>query len=377
MKHQLINNPYNLFFGEILMVKKILGTMLFALLLTSVSFASNPGDDGDMGSSNVPTASPAKVSDNFSLSSTLRFRYMVEEPYTKQTSNYFYFQRAYVTMKYSFNDKIKARLSLDFDHKNRVALKSTSGSTVLANDGTRARIKYAYLQFSDFLGIEGVDAVFGNYEQPGPQSYHNTIENCWLDRYYAYGYSSAVTGAMLTYNFPSKWGYARLAVANMNGYGYAGDDNKAKNIISDVWVTPPGTGISVFGWTMMDYYAASDNEAKNTIFGGGAEYAMGKTLDVGVEANFMENSVTEIKGSTFMGYVNYNVLPELMLVGQIGQMDNNTDVDDDEIVMILGGLNYQIIGDTHLMFNVINEGFDVAGESQNNMRYNLQLLINF
>ena len=350
--------------------------MLFAvMMLVSTSFAADPEkNSGD--NSNVPTTPLfGKISDNFSLSATLRYRYLVDDPYTNDTKNYFYFQRGYITMKYKFSDKIRARFTVDFDHTNRIAIKSVSMSegeistkTVNANDGTRARIKYAYLEFSDFLGLDGITAVFGNYEQPGPQNYHNTIENCWLDRYYTYGFSSAVTGAMLTYNFPEKWGYVRAAVANMNGYAYAGDNNKAKNFISDVWVTPPGTGFTVFGWTMVDYNVADNNDAHNSLYGGGVEYPM-------YEAPL--NSVSEVKGASYMGYVNYSPTSELMLVGQVGMMDNDTDVDDDETLMILGGVNYQLIEDTYLMFNVIDEQIKVSGENENNMRYNLQLLINF
>lgn len=366
------------------MTKNFLLMLLAVVMLVSTSYAEDP--EKNLGDNlNYPTTPLlGKISDNFSLSSTLRYRYMVDDPYTNNTQNYFYFQRGYITMKYKFSDKIRARFTMDFDHTNRVALRSAtlsgtdlSTSSVNANDGTRGRIKYAYLEFSDFLGIRGIDAVFGNYEQPGPQSYHNTIENSWLDRYYTYGFSSAVTGAMFTYNFPEKWGYFRAAVANMNGYGYAGDNNKAKNIISDVWVTPPGTGISVFGWTMVDYNVANNNDAHNNVFGGGLEYAMGKVLDVGAEVDFAKNSVSEIKGASYMGYLNYSPLSELMLVAQVGMMDNNTDADDDEILMMLGGVNYQIIEDTHLMFNFINESFKVSSETKNNMRYNFQLLINF
>jgi hypothetical protein len=353
---------------------RFLFTLLAVITLFSALYAGTPDNTP---STNTVTTPLGKISDQFSLSSTLRFRYLVDDPYTNNTQNYFYFQRGYITMKYKFSDDIRARFTMDFDHTNRVALRGTDGRTINANDGTRARIKYAYLEFINFLGISGVDAVFGNYEQPGPQSYHNTIENSWLDRYYTYGYSSAVTGAMLTYNLPSKWGYLRAAVANLNGYGYATDNNKAKNIISDLWILPPGTGLSFFGWTMLDYYLAGDNEAKNTLYGGGVEYAIAKKLDIGTEIDFTKNSVSEIKGTSYMGYVNYNPMSNLMLVAQAGMMDNNADVDDDEILMILGGVNYQIIEDTHLMFNVINEQFKVATESQANMRYNVQLLINF
>lgn len=360
-------------------------TILFALMmLVSTLYAEDPEKNTGNNPSTIQPMPLGKIADNFSLSATLRYRYMVDDPYTNETQNYFYFQRGYITMKYKFSDKIRARFTVDFDHTNRVALKSASFNgtsistkTVNANDGTRARIKYAYLEFSDFLGLKGVDAVFGNYEQPGPQNYHNTIENCWLDRYYEYGFSSAVTGAMLTYNFPQKWGYVRAAVSNMNAYNYATDNNKAKNFASDVWITPPGTGITVFGWTLADYYLAGDNDAHNNLYGGGLEYAFAKKLDVGAELDFTKNSVSETKGASYMGYVNYSPLPELMLVGQVGMMDNNTDVDDDETTMILGGVNYQIIEDTYLMFNVIDEQIKVAGESETNMRYNLQLLINF
>ncbi len=365
------------------MAKNLLLMLVAVMMLVSTSYADEP-EKNLKDNLNTPTVLPVGLSDNFSLSATLRYRYLVNDPFTKETENYFYFARGYITMKYKFSDKIRARFTMDFDHTNRIGLKSatlgTDGvntSTLNTNDGTRSRIKYAYLEFSDFLGLEGITAVFGNYEQPGPQSYHNTIENSWLDRYYAYGFSSAVTGAMLTYNFPQKWGYARAAIANMNGYGYARDNNKAKNLISDVWITPPGTGISVFGWGMTDYYAEDDNETHNTLFGGGAEYAMGKKFDVGAELDFTKNSVSEAKGASYMGYVNYAPSSELMLVAQAGMMDNNTDVDDDEILMILGGVNYQIIDDTHLMFNIVNESFKVASETKNDMRYNVQLLINF
>lgn len=367
------------------MIKNFFLTLVAVMMLVPATLAADPEKYSDDNSYIPNTPFFGKISDNFSLSSTLRYRYLVDDPYTKRTQNYFYFQRGYITMKYKFNDKIRARFTMDFDHTNRVALRSASigtggdltTSTVNANDGTRGRIKYAYLEMDDFLGLNGLTATFGNYEQPGPQDYHNTIENSWLDRYYTYGFSSAVTGAMLTYNFPEKWGYVRAAVANYNGYGSAGDNNKAKNFISDIWIKPPGTGITVFGWTMIDYYAANNNEAHNNVFGGGLEYKLAKMLDVGGEVDFAKNSVSEIKAASYMGYVNYSPLPELMFVGQVGMMDNDTDTSDDEMLMIIGGFNYEFVSDTYIMFNLINESFKVGGESKSNMRYNFQLLVNF
>lgn len=314
------------------------------------------------------------VAENLRLSATLRFRYLINDPYTNQTENYFYFQRGYITLESKFSEKIHSRFTIDFDNENRVALSNLTGKTINTNDGTRVRIKYAYLKFIDFLGIIGVDATFGNYEQPGPQSYHNTIENSWLDRYYEFGYSSAVTGTMITYNFPQKWGYVRAAVANMNSYNYARDNNDAKNFISDLWVTPPGTGVTFFGWTMLDYYIADDNSSHNTVWGAGVEYAISKKLDLGTELDFTHNSKTNISGNSFMCYVNYCIQPELMIVAQTGMMDNNIG-SNDAITMILLGFNYKIIGDTYFMINVIDEKLKIAGEAKNNLRYNFQLLI--
>ncbi len=366
------------------MTKNFFLMLLAVVMLVSTSYAEDPEKNLGDNLSYPTTPLLGKISDNFSLSSTLRYRYMVDDPYTHNTQNYFYFQRGYITMKYKFNDKIRARFTMDFDHTNRYAVKSVSltgtdlsTSTVNANDATRGRIKYAYLEFIDFFGIQGLDAVFGNYEQPGPQDYHNTIENSWLDRYYTYGFSSAVTGALFTYNFPEKWGYIRAAVANMNGYTYAGDNNKAKNIISDVWITPPGTGLTVFGWTMIDYPVAGNNDIHNNVFGGGLEYKFAKMLHVGAEADFGKNSGSEIKAASYMGFVNYSPLSELMFVGQVGMMDNNTEVDDDEMLMIVGGVNYEFVNDTYLMFNVVNESFKVANDTKSNMRYVFQLLVNF
>ncbi|MBA4405930.1 hypothetical protein C0389_01515 [bacterium] len=311
---------------------------------------------------------------NLKISATLRFRYLINDFYTNQTENYFYFQRGYLTLETKLTDKIRSRFTVDFDNENRVALANLSGKTINANDGTRVRIKYAYLEFIDFLGITSLDATFGNYEQPGPQSYHNTIENSWLDRYYEFGYSSAVTGAMLKYNFPQKWGFVRAAVANMNSYSYAHDNNSAKNFISDVWITPPETGFTFFGWTMLDYYLADDNASHNTIWGTGIEYAITKKIDSGIELDFTHNTKTGTDGNSYMFYINYSVSPELMLVGQAGIMDNDKRKNDDEMGMILCGFNYRIIGSTYFMVNVINERLTINGTAKNNMRYNFQLL---
>ncbi|MBA4320305.1 MAG: hypothetical protein C0412_18060 [Flavobacterium sp.] len=347
------------------------------IALSSHCYFSQQAEEENDSTSVKPTSSFLKNAiESLKLSATLRFRYLINDPYTNQTENYFYFQRGYLTLEGKFSEKIRSRFTIDFDNENRIGLANLTGKTINANDGTRVRIKYAYIEFIDFLGFTGIDAIFGNYEQPGPQSYHNTIENSWLDRYYEFGYSSAVTGAMLTYNLPQKWGYVRTAVANMNSYSYARDNNDAKNFISDIWIIPPGTGFSFFGWTMLDYYLADNNRTHNTVWGAGAEYAISKKLDVGTELDFIHNTKTGADGNSYMCYVNYYINPELLLVGQAGRMDNNKATIDDEIVMLICGINYKIIGNTYFMVNVINERLKIEGEAKINLRYNFQLLFN-
>lgn len=355
------------------MYKKLTVTILLTLVV--LIFASS-------------VAQAEKLNDKLTFSTVLRYRYMVEQPYTKATSNYFYFDRGYVTMRYKYSDNIAMRYTLDFNHRNYTDPQNGK----LLNQGTNARIKYAYIQFKNFLGVQGLEMLFGNYEQPGAQSYHNTIENSWIDRF-AYvsgtafdnGYSSAVTGAMATYNLPASLGvkgYARLAVANKNTYSFAKDDNKAKNVIADIWLKPVA-GLSVFGWTMTDYYNKASNKDNNFWIGGGAEYAIDKKLDVGVEVTNGKKNVEAdkaldgVSGLTYMGYVNYNILPNLMFVGEYGQLDPNGDVDNDEWNMILAGLNYKIIGENYLMFNVVRDGFKVGDESKGNLRFVTQFWVEF
>lgn len=320
------------------------------------------------------------VNDKFSVSTTMRYRYWLEKPDGGDYDNEFRFDRVYLTLKGKLSDKINARVSIDFSHKNKYDTRP-DGSTSLINYGTRTRIKYAYMDFQDFLGLKNLDMVFGNYEQPGQQSYHGTIETCWSDRYsnggsFSDGYSSAVTGLMATYNLPNKFGYVRLATANKNTYNYGGDDNQAKNIIFDAWFHPVN-GVTTFVWGLRDFMYAGNNSDHNDNFGFGAEYALGDKLDTGVEISFGEESISSTKGASYSGYVNYNLLPKLMLVGQVGMHDNNTNVDDDEMTMLLGGFNYKIVGKCQLMFNAKAEQYKVGGDSKIDMTYLTQLLIRF
>ncbi len=334
-----------------------------------------------------------KINDDFSLSTTMRYRYWVNDGMMNGTGNEFTFDRAYITMKYKLADDIKARFTVDFTHKNRYDTGYYPDGTSykkLINEGTRSRIKYAYLEFKNFLGVDNVDMIFGNYEQPGPQSYHGTIENSWLDRYtydnavaFPEGFSSAVTGLMATYNLPNKLGYTRLALSNKNTYSYAGDDNKAKNIGVDLWLHPV-EGFTVFGWGIMDYMYSGNNEEHNDAFGGGIEYAVADKFDAGVEVDFGRSTIKNAAGDTpsgisYMGYVNYDLNPNLMLLAQAGIHDGNSDVDDDEITMILGGVNYKIVGSCMLMFNAKAENYKPApgADSEMDMTYVTQLLIEF
>ena len=356
------------------MLKRPIKIILLISMTSPYYFSQEPLNEKDSTSANQISGFLNTAIENAKISATLHFRYLINDPYTNQTENYFYFQRGYVTLESKFSDKVYSRFTIDFDNENRVALTNLNGKTVNANDGTRVRIKYAYLEFKDFLGINDVDAFFVNYEQPGPQSYHNTIENSWLDRYYEYGFSSAVTGAMLKYNFPQQWGCVRAAVSNMNGYNTARDNNNAKNFISDIWLTPPGTGFTFFGWTLLDYYSANDNSTHNTVWGFGMEYATQKKFDLGIEVDFTHNTQTRIDGKSYMCYFNYSINQELLFVGQAGVMDGNIKLKDDNITMILLGFNYRIIGNTYFMVNAINEKLIIAGVGKNNLRYNFQII---
>lgn len=115
----------------------------------------------------------------------------------------------------------------------------------------------------------------------------------------------------------------------------------------------------------------------------GAEYAIAKRLDAGVEVTSgrkiwkSDRELDGVSGLTWMGYINYNILANLMFVGEYGQIDPNRDVDHDELYMILAGLNYRIIGENYLMFNIVRDGFKVNDESKANLRFVTQFWIEF
>ncbi len=47
------------------------------------------------------------------------------------------------------------------------------------------------------------------------------------------------------------------------------------------------------------------------------------------------------------------------------------------MIMLLAGLNYKIIGENYLMFNVVRDGFKVGDESKANLRFVTQFWVEF
>lgn len=283
-------------------------------------------------------SSVAVAEEKTDLELTLWSRYTYEALDDSTVTNAFSLERGYFRINHTFTDKISGRFNLDFFSSDDDA------------NGAGVKLKYAYLDFKELIPIPESKVTFGLLK-----SYFGTIYD-W-DYVVAekapsdlYGFiSSTDYGLAFQGDFPKEMGEYALSVVNGEGYKKAGEDvNTSPGVLANLRFNPI-SGITIGG----SYFMHEKGDAKTDF---NAYSVVGRVafdpVDVWIE--YLSKDDDGTVGSGFMVMPIVKVMDNLELVVRYDSWDPDTDVDNDEETLIIGGLNYYINPNVALQLNYEN-----------------------
>jgi len=260
-------------------------------------------------------------------------------------------KRGYFRMEPKFSGKIKGRLNLDFFSDDGAA------------DGVGMKLKYAYLDFSDFIPVKNSKVTVGLMKTYFGTIYdwnYTTIEKDPSDKYKFV--SSTDYGISFSGYLPNGFGTYDLAVYNGEGYKKTGSDlNKDMNFVGNIRLIPM-VGLTAGGSYMMKTVYDSEIDDSNNpgtmidnpdreeynMMAGVGKFAYGP---FSVLAQYL-NKVKSLPNVDGVDNVTSTVL-SLMPVFKVNNMldiiarydiyDPNTDTDNDANNTLIAGLNYNMI----------------------------------
>lgn len=273
-------------------------------------------------------SSIAVAQEKTTLEMTLWNRYTYETEGDETLTNAFSLERGYFRLNHKFTDKISGRFNLDF---------FSSDKDEDAN-GAGVKLKYAYLDFKELIPLSGSKVTFGLLK-----SYFGTIydweyvvpEKAPSDLYKFI--SSTDYGLAFHGDFPKEMGEYALSVVNGEGYKKAGGNvNTSPGVLANVRVNPI-SGITIGG----SYFMHEKGEDKTDF---NAYSVVGRVAfdPVDVWLEYLSKDDDGEVGAGFMIMPIVKVMDKLELVARYDMWDPDTDVDDDEETLIMGGLNYYV-----------------------------------
>ncbi|UCE19804.1 MAG: hypothetical protein JSV84_05545 [Gemmatimonadota bacterium] len=298
--------------------------LVFSLIFRSVSFAGTSQIKGHMfGDYLYNVANHDKREENF---------------------NEFQFRRIYFTFENQLHDNMKVRLRLESETEK------TNSSGLIS-----PYVKDAYLEWSNLF--RGHKVVFGLSSPPtwelseaiwGYRSIEKTIMDFRKIR------SSREMGLGLkgAFDLNSKYNHHFMIG---NGKGYKGpDDDKYKLFMYSFWVVP------VDGLTLQAYvdYQRKEMSPKvnDIVYKGFCAYETPQ-FSVGVEG-FQQSLKNDVVDSKNVGISLFaSAIPILgskfKVFGRFDYWDPDTESDDDEENLIIGGWDFIPINDVHVMPNIV------------------------
>ncbi len=158
----------------------------------------------------------------------------------------------------------------------------------------------------------------------------------------------------------TKLDYFDLNLGVFNGYGSSltGDDNDAKDALASVVIKPVEfLQVLGYGWFGNMLMAGEADLAKNR-FGGGAivTYPLNEQMTVIFKGEYvmgtdeMGEGIDDVSSSGYYAHLGFHVNPVVEILGRYEAFDPNTDVDDNAVTWITGGMNFRLVGD-HVKFS--------------------------
>ncbi len=294
-----------------------------------------------------------------------RWTYKMVDGANEASTNELSFQRGYLRLEPVFSSNIKGRFNLDFF------------SSDVPDDGAGLKLKYAYLDFSNYLWQDAT-FTFGlmkNYFGTIYDWAYETIEKDPADKYkFA---SSTDYGLGISGYIPGGYGEYQVAAYNGEGYKKTGSDiDTNMAYLLNVRVSPV-TGLTLGGSycldtiaTHYDYYNAADSidvmvDYDETVNKIAAVGRLTMIPEVDIRAQYLTRTETTRKWDngeieTDKTITAISVIPivnlanltniDMELVLRYDMYDDNADVDDDAFNSgaydtMTGGINYYILRD--------------------------------
>ena len=261
------------------------------------------------------------------------------------TKNEMALKRGYFRLEPKFSEDIKGRFNLDFfsDDDNKVA------------DGAGLKIKYVYLDFSNFIPIKDskltvglMQTYFGTiYEWSYP-----TIEGDLSDIYKFV--SSTDFGLGFSGKIPNGFGSYNLGVYNGEGYKKVGENiNSDMNYVANLRITPINEvtfGVSYMFRSENDVDA--DNREEYNLMVGIGKFAFGNFTLLAeylqkIESAPNVDNVDDVTTNVISILPVYKINDKIELLARYDIHDPNTNNDNDIENTIIAGLNYHITRDAN------------------------------
>jgi hypothetical protein len=254
--------------------------------------------------------------------------------------------RGYIRYAYNYTDLIKGQVTLDFASAKQSDFK----------DGTYVRLKEVYVDLPFPIADSKITAgLQKNYVGLIYDYDYRIIEKEFIDKNGLD--ASADYGLTLNGYFPE--GYGTYVVGAYNGEGYKKAINPDVNAqlagVLDVRFIPV-PGVTIGGSYKTNKMGTNTTLQDNTLSVGMARLAYGK-FDLWAE--FINNNVKNIgvtnqtttKKTGYSIMPSYQIDPKWAIVARYDLFDPNTDVSNDKVTTLIGGVNYTIENGLILQLN--------------------------
>ncbi|MCF7913130.1 MAG: OprO/OprP family phosphate-selective porin [Candidatus Cloacimonetes bacterium] len=288
-----------------------------------------------------------------------RWTYKIVDGADDASTNGFSFNRGYFRLEPVFSGNIKGRFNLDFFSREDSEVEIGEETDSISNEGAGLKIKYAYLDFSNYLWKDAT-FTFGlmkTYFGTIYSSEYETIDKDPADKYkfsastdYGFGISGYLPQGFGTYN---------VAVYNGEGYKKTGgniDTNMA--YLLNLRIVPV-VGLEVGGSYVMDkvYNEDADDDKEINKMAGVARFTMLPNLDLRAQyltrTEKLGDSEKTVNAISIMPMINLADLTniDMELVLRYDMYDDDADLDDDvegsgAYDTMIAGVNYFMMRDS-------------------------------
>lgn len=261
-------------------------------------------------------------------------------------------KRGYFRLEPTFSQNIKGRFNVDWFSDDE------------AGSGAGLKMKYAYLDFSNFLPVKDMKLTAGLMKTYFGTIYdwnYTTIEKDPSDKYKFV--SSTDFGVGVSGYLPRGLGTYAIATYNGEGYKKSGDEiNKDLNFAGNIRVTPI-VGVTVGGSYMLKTKNDAEVEGEDgemidnldreeySMIAGVGKFAFGSAT---LLAQYLQKVKTmpnvedyeDVTTSVISIMPTFKVNNKIDLIGRYDMYDPNTDEDDDGQNILVGGANFNLQRDS-------------------------------